>query len=135
MARMMLRGAAGTPSGTPSATPPSSPPAVPADFPLAVVTGMTNLKSTIGLDEVASLASRGRLVMPCGVVIQQHEVSTGAACRPANRIGRYLQKHQQQVAFVFECDKKNFKKQVFRVMRRGQMTTQVSEQLRCIRMV
>jgi hypothetical protein len=92
--------AAGTPSGTPSATPPSSPPAVPADFPLAVVTGITNLKSTIGLDEVASLASRGRLVMPCGVVIKQPEVSTGAACRPANRIGRDLQKHQQQVALL-----------------------------------
>ncbi len=42
-----------SPSGVPSPTEAASPtPALPAEFPLAVVTGITNLKPTISLDEL-----------------------------------------------------------------------------------
>jgi hypothetical protein len=73
---------------------------VPAEFPLAVVTGMTNLQSTIGLDEVATLASRGRLVMPCGVAVKQPSMDAGSACRPADHIARYIANHQDRVALL-----------------------------------
>src|SRR5688572_14189325 len=37
----------------------------PVAFPLAVVTGVTNLKATISLDELATLATGGTLTVPC----------------------------------------------------------------------
>ena len=43
----------------------------PVSFPLAVVTGITNLKATIALDELGTLASGGQLVVPCGVTVHR----------------------------------------------------------------
>ena len=90
-----------SPSTAPSPTEVASPtPAVPAEFPLAVVTGITNLKATIGLDEVTSLAARGRLVVPCGVTVQQPSLAASDACRDASRIGPWLETHQNRVALL-----------------------------------
>lgn len=94
---------AGSPSAPASASPsvaPSASPSGPASFPLAVVTGMTNLKSTITVDEVAQLAANGRLVMPCGVQVDQPQLSASTDCRPADRIASYLHRHQQRVALL-----------------------------------
>ena len=87
----------GAPSPTEAATPT---PSIPAEFPLAVVTGITNLKATIGLDELGSLASRGKLVIPCGVVVQQPSLAAPGACRGADRIGPWLETHQNRVALL-----------------------------------
>ncbi|HKO32375.1 MAG TPA: hypothetical protein VJY85_01390, partial [Candidatus Limnocylindria bacterium] len=73
-----------SPTGVPSPTDAASPtPALPAQFPLAVVTGITNLKPTIALDELPALAARGRLLVPCGVAVQQPQLTAPAACRAA----------------------------------------------------
>ncbi len=52
---------AATPSLTPSPTPEQA-----VTFPAAVVTGFTNLKADITLDEVTRLAANGTLLVPCG---------------------------------------------------------------------
>jgi hypothetical protein len=67
------------------------------------VTGITNLKSTIALDDVSRLAARGRLVIPCGISVQQPSLTAdadGRRCRDADRIARYLQKHPQRIALL-----------------------------------
>ena len=91
-----------TPSAepSPSATTSEPTPSLPAEFPLAVVTGMTNLQSTIDLDELAALASQDRLVMPCGVTVKAPATPSGASCRPADRIARYLAAHQDRIALL-----------------------------------
>jgi len=73
---------------------------VPAQFPLAVVTGITNLKATIGLDELGSLATAKRLVMPCGVEVTQPAIATTTRCRDADRIAPFLETHQARVALL-----------------------------------
>jgi hypothetical protein len=89
------------PSGEPSPTEAATPtPSVPSEFPLAVVTGITNLKATIELDELASLAGHGRLVIPCGVAVQQPQLAASGACRDADRIARWLEKRQNRVALL-----------------------------------
>ena len=90
-----------SPSGVPSPTEAASPtPALPAEFPLAVVTGITNLKPTIALDELPALAASGRLLVPCGVAVQQPELTAGAACRDADRIAAFLETHQNRIALL-----------------------------------
>src|SRR5688500_4147181 len=59
-------GLTATPQPTAS---PSPTPVVPTTFPLAIVTGITNLKSAITLDELVALADRRDLLMPCGVEV------------------------------------------------------------------
>ena len=59
-------------SESPSAAPTTLPTptiAAPESFPLAVVTGMTNRRWVISLDELATLAGKGQLVVPCGVEV------------------------------------------------------------------
>ncbi|HEX5578916.1 MAG TPA: CapA family protein [Candidatus Limnocylindria bacterium] len=93
--------AAESPSGVPSPTEVATPaPTVPAEFPLAVVSGMTNLKATIGLDELSTLAERGRLLVPCGVTVQEPALAAPEACREADRIGAWLEAHQNRVALL-----------------------------------
>ncbi|OGO58931.1 MAG: hypothetical protein A2V85_14035 [Chloroflexi bacterium RBG_16_72_14] len=65
-----------TPVPSPRVTPTSVPsptvaptPTPPVPFPLAVVTGITNLKSTVTMHELITLASHGELVLPCGVQV------------------------------------------------------------------
>lgn len=90
---------------TPGATPtppaaPSSSPAAPAPFPLAVVSGLTNLKSAITVDEVVALASDGRLVVPCGVSVAQPALTTSAPCLWADQIAEAIGADQELVALL-----------------------------------
>jgi hypothetical protein len=90
-----------TPTSVPSSTVgPSPTPTTPSTFPLAVVTGLTNLKSAITLDEVAALARRGRLVVPCGVEITEPALTAAARCAPADRIATLLEARQRSVALL-----------------------------------
>jgi hypothetical protein len=95
-----------TPSGQSTSAAPSpsggaSPsPAIPAEFPLAVVTGMTNLRSTISLDRLASLAGSGRLIIPCGVSVVQPALSTRAKCRPADHVPAIISRQQSKIALL-----------------------------------
>ncbi|HEY8179170.1 MAG TPA: CapA family protein, partial [Candidatus Limnocylindria bacterium] len=75
-------------------------PSLPAEFPLAVVTGITNLKATIRLGELPTLAGRGRLLVPCGMTVQQPQLTAGAACRDADRVAAYLESHQNRIALL-----------------------------------
>ncbi|HET6744500.1 MAG TPA: CapA family protein [Candidatus Limnocylindria bacterium] len=86
--------ASGAPNPTPSPTEPT------ATFPLAVVTGITNLKANITLDELAALASRDRLVVPCGVAVQQPVIATSAPCVAADAIAAELDGHQKRVGLL-----------------------------------
>src|SRR5688572_5845610 len=79
--------ASSSPVATPTPTPPSS-------FPLAVVTGLTNLKGSVTLDELEAVAAGGRLVMPCGVEVQRPALDTTTSCRMADRIAAFLEAHQ-----------------------------------------
>ena len=90
-----------SPSGVPSPTEAASPtPALPAEFPLAVVTGITNLKATIALDELPALAAQRRLLLPCGVAVQQPQLTARGSCRDADRIAAFLETHQNRIALL-----------------------------------
>ena len=93
-------GDGGSPSSAPSSSEEGPSPTVPTQFPLAVVTGMTNLESTISLDRLASLASHRALVVPCVVTVTKPKLSVRARCRPADRIARFIGKHQSRVALL-----------------------------------
>ncbi len=93
-------------NASPSATP-ASPDATPAPtqppvtrFPLAVVTGMTNLKSTVSLEELEQLAARNRLLVPCGIEVAEPALDAPGNCRRADRMAAFLQQHQQRVALL-----------------------------------
>ncbi|MEX1072928.1 MAG: hypothetical protein WED86_04445, partial [Chloroflexota bacterium] len=90
-----------SPSPTPTPQPTPTPtPIPPVAFPLAVVTGITNLKATITLDELATLASGGQLVMPCGVTIDRPTLTATASCVAADQIGAELRADQALVALL-----------------------------------
>jgi hypothetical protein len=99
--------AGGSPASVDSPSASSSPtvaptptPAIPSTFPLAVVTGLTNLKSAITLDELATLAARGRLVVPCGVEVKEPTLTVTARCLAADRIATFLNGHQKGTALL-----------------------------------
>jgi poly-gamma-glutamate capsule biosynthesis protein CapA/YwtB (metallophosphatase superfamily) len=76
---------------TPTAEPTASPGPAMGQFPLAVVTGLTNLKAWTTLDELAELAAAGSLRVPCGVTITAPPSLAGsgsgdAACLAAEAI-------------------------------------------------
>jgi hypothetical protein len=83
------------PTSSPSPTPRST-----VSFPLAVVTGLRNLTSTIGLDELADLADAHDLVVPCGVRIDQPALTADLPCIPADDIATWLTTHQRRVALL-----------------------------------
>ncbi len=88
-----------SPTLTPTVAP--SPTATAATtFPLAVVTGLTNLKANISLHDLATLAGSGRLVVPCGVAVDQPAISPTKPCVPADQIGTELQTDQKLVALL-----------------------------------
>lgn len=104
-----------TPGPTPTGVPPSaavSPPpttapgpsatatALPASFPLAVVTGLTNLKSATTLSELSSLAAMGKLVAPCGVEVVQPPLTVTAPCLPADQIAGAIAARQSLIALL-----------------------------------
>jgi poly-gamma-glutamate capsule biosynthesis protein CapA/YwtB (metallophosphatase superfamily) len=83
----------GTTAALPSALPTSEPtvtpsptPAIPESFPLAVVTGFTNLKPNITLDELTTLANAGQLLVPCGIQVDAPAIAAPADCVPAPEI-------------------------------------------------
>ncbi len=84
-----------TPSPTPTATP-----VPPAAFPLAVVTGITNPRPNITLDELGTLAADGVLVVPCGVSITAPTLPSTGSCVAPDLIRARLQVQQDLVALL-----------------------------------
>ncbi|MEO8639134.1 MAG: CapA family protein [Chloroflexota bacterium] len=90
-----------SPSATPTPSPsPTATPIPDVAFPLAVVTGLTNLRATITLDELATLASEGQLVVPCGVTVNQPDVTLTAPCVAADQIAADVRADQTLVALL-----------------------------------
>jgi Bacterial capsule synthesis protein PGA_cap len=93
-----------TVSAAPSPVPteaPSPTPAIPSPFPLAVVTGLTNLTANISIDELAQLAANGELWMPCGVQVDPPQLqSTAPVCRAADEIPAFIQDNPDAVALL-----------------------------------
>jgi hypothetical protein len=85
-------------SGQPSPSESSIP--YPASFPLAVVTGLTNLKAWTSLDDLTQLASTGTLVPPCGIEVVQPALTITAACLPADQIAAAISEDQHLVALL-----------------------------------
>ena len=81
--------ATGTPTAAPSAA-----------FPLAVVTGITNLKATVTVEELGRLAARDALVTPCGVQVTRPTLAAGATCTEADEIPAVLEKSQRRIALL-----------------------------------
>jgi poly-gamma-glutamate capsule biosynthesis protein CapA/YwtB (metallophosphatase superfamily) len=69
-------------------------------FPLAVVTGLTNLKAWTDLDELAKLASDGRLEIPCGIEVLEPGPMTSSPCLPANGVAAAIAADQELVALL-----------------------------------
>lgn len=67
-------------------------------FPLAVVTGITNLKPAITLEELVALGDQ--LVLPCGVEVEEPALTGTAGCVPANEIAALLEAEQTRVALL-----------------------------------
>lgn len=91
------------PSPSPTPTPEPTPTATPIPdlaFPLAVVTGITNNKATITIEELGTLASSGRLMVPCGVTIDQPTITASVPCHTADLIVTDLQTDQTLVALL-----------------------------------
>jgi poly-gamma-glutamate capsule biosynthesis protein CapA/YwtB (metallophosphatase superfamily) len=95
---------ASTPASTataPSPTVAPSPTPLPAvEVPLAVVTGITNLKANITVDELTTLAGAGQLVMPCGVTVTDPVLTPTEACVAADQIVTALEAEQTRVALL-----------------------------------
>lgn len=86
-------------TASPTATPsPTIPP--PVTFPLAVVTGMTNRKATVSVAELGTLAAQGKLVVPCGVTVEQPTLATTAPCMAADRVVAAIGADQELVALL-----------------------------------
>jgi hypothetical protein len=90
-----------SPSATPTPSPsPTATPIPDVSFPLAVVTGLTNLKATITLDELATLASGGQLVVPCEVTVTQPVITATAPCVAAHEVVTSLRAEPTVVALL-----------------------------------
>ncbi len=91
-----------TSTGTSSATasPTTTTEEQPTTFPLAVVTGLTNLKSTITVKELGALANRGELVIPCGVEVTEPALTSDASCVQADEIPATVKKGQKRIALL-----------------------------------
>jgi len=84
-----------TSTASPSATATVAP-----TFPLAVVTGLTNLKSVIELDELATLAKNGKLALPCGVDVVEPKLTSSKPCVWADQIAVAIESNQELVALL-----------------------------------
>jgi hypothetical protein len=69
-------------------------------FPLAVVTGITNLKPVISMNELRRLGRSGDLVIPCGVDVRRPNVSDGGDCVAADEIASLIEADQSRVALL-----------------------------------
>lgn len=109
LAAVALSACGGTPSPSPSVslgpTPTPEPTASPSptpepvvEFPLAVVTGYTNLKAEIGMDELRATAG---LILPCGLqAIVPEGFGDLARCTPADQIAAQLAASPSAVALL-----------------------------------
>ncbi|HEY2916036.1 MAG TPA: CapA family protein [Candidatus Limnocylindrales bacterium] len=88
------------PGGTPGQSPQSSPTGYAFDIPLAVVTGLENLKAWTTLDEVKQLAANGKLIAPCDIELVQPAMTVTAACVPGDQIARLLETQPATVALL-----------------------------------
>jgi hypothetical protein len=79
---------------------PSPTAAVAAEFPLAVVTGLTNHTAVIALDDLAALATTGKLVVPCGVEVFEPQLAATAPCIAADQIAAAIRANQAIVALL-----------------------------------
>lgn len=82
---------------TPVPTPTVAPP---ANFPLAVVTALTNLTSTITIDEVVTLARRRQLLLPCGLTAIEPAIPTIGPCVAADQVVGALRADHELVALL-----------------------------------
>ena len=90
-----------TGAATTEPTIPASPePTGPSTFPLAVVTGLKNHLSVIALDELATFAADGKLVVPCGITVDAPAMSPTAACLPADGVAAAILADQHLVALL-----------------------------------
>ncbi len=92
-------GASAVPTAVPTASP-SPTPAIPASFPLAVVTGFTNLKPTITLDELTALSDGGGLVVACGVKVDEPALTPTAPCVAAEEVVTAIRTNPALVALL-----------------------------------
>ena len=92
--------ATATPSISPAPTPSPTATRPPTKFPLAVVTGITNLKSVIALSELTKLAASGKLVVPCGVTVSHPALTATERCIPAAKIMSAIGANQKLVALL-----------------------------------
>jgi len=77
---------AGAESASPEPTPTTAPtPPAALAFPLAVVTGFTNLKAQITMDEYAAALRANEITVPCGLD-EWAAVTGGPPCLPADKI-------------------------------------------------
>lgn len=85
-----------------TATPPIPSPTAAAgvEFPLVVVTGLTNRKANIPLADLAKLATGGKLVVPCGVEVLEPTLDATAACVAADKIVGALTADQALIALL-----------------------------------
>jgi hypothetical protein len=101
----------GSTQSTPTSTGPASPTAAPTtipsptaaapiSFPLAVVTGLTNRKAVIDLDELTALADDGKLVLPCGVEVNHPLLGSSETCVQADAIAAAIQADAKLVALL-----------------------------------
>jgi poly-gamma-glutamate capsule biosynthesis protein CapA/YwtB (metallophosphatase superfamily) len=96
------QGVTPTPNATPTMVPPSPSPG-PVSFPLAVVTGITNLKATTTLVELAARKAAGTLLLPCEVSITAPESLAGSppsSCAPSDAIAGMLASSPKSVALL-----------------------------------
>jgi hypothetical protein len=91
--------AAGQLTFPPASPEPSPTTAAVTTFPLAAVTGLTNLKATISLDELGRLAGQGKLLVPCGVTVDPASLAV-SACTPANQMASAIHGNQKLVALL-----------------------------------
>jgi hypothetical protein len=87
-------------STTPTAPAPSPSAIAQTTFPLAVVTGLTNLKANVGLDELGDLAGQDKLLMPCGVEVEEPASLKASSCTPADQIVTALEGNQRLVGLL-----------------------------------
>jgi Bacterial capsule synthesis protein PGA_cap. len=98
VSRTLAPGATAT-APTPT-TLPSPTAAATGPFSLAVVTGLTNHKSVIKLDELATLATSGKLVVPCGVDVRKPALKATAPCVAADQIVAAIGANQKLIALL-----------------------------------
>lgn len=81
-------------------TPSPTAAAIPAEFPLAVVTGLTNDKAVVALDDLPTLAAEGDLVVPCGITVKAPALTATAQCVAADQIAAAIDADQELVALL-----------------------------------